>query len=161
MNKRSMTIACSSLLVGVALVGAIHADDLEPIRELIAEASAGLTEATLKNDGEVMLSFYTEDAISLPNYSPMLRGKDAIRAHGQEMEKMGFQFKAMDFVFTDLWSCDDLVYEVGNYEISFCMGDTTRVMNDTGKYLTIWEKQPGGTLKIKVETWNTDKFPGM
>jgi ketosteroid isomerase-like protein len=27
---------------------------------------------------------------------------------------------------------------------------------DQGKYLTIWEKQSDGSLKIKVEMWNTD-----
>jgi ketosteroid isomerase-like protein len=34
-------------------------------------------------------------------------------------------------------------------------------MEDTGKYLTLWEKQADGSLKIKVETWNTDKNPMM
>jgi hypothetical protein len=30
---------------------------------------------------------------------------------------------------------------------------------DQGKYITIWEEQPDGSMKIKVETWNTDTNP--
>jgi ketosteroid isomerase-like protein len=32
-------------------------------------------------------------------------------------------------------------------------------MDDHGKYLTIWEKQKDGSLKIKIETWNSDVDP--
>jgi hypothetical protein len=30
---------------------------------------------------------------------------------------------------------------------------------DYGKYITIWEEQKDGSMKIKVETWNTDTNP--
>jgi hypothetical protein len=30
---------------------------------------------------------------------------------------------------------------------------------DNGKYITIWEMQKDGSIKIKVETWNTDHNP--
>jgi hypothetical protein len=32
-------------------------------------------------------------------------------------------------------------------------------MDDRGKYLTIWEKQKDGSLKVKIETWNSDINP--
>jgi ketosteroid isomerase-like protein len=32
-------------------------------------------------------------------------------------------------------------------------------MEDHGKYLTVWEKQKDGSLKVKVETWNSDVDP--
>ncbi len=37
------------------------------------------------------------------------------------------------------------------------MGDMP--WNDHGKYMTIWEMQDDGSLKVKVETWNTDVNP--
>jgi hypothetical protein len=30
---------------------------------------------------------------------------------------------------------------------------------DNGKYITVWEVQDDGSLKIRVETWNTDINP--
>ena len=134
-------------------------DNAADLQALIDETSAKLTKATLANDGEAMLGFYTEDAVSMPNYSPMLRGKDAIRTYGEEMDKMGFIFGDMDFRTSDLWSCDELVYELGNYTVAFSIGDTSVVMKEHGKYMTIWEQQDDGSLKIKVETWNADSYP--
>jgi hypothetical protein len=29
-------------------------------------------------------------------------------------------------------------------------------MDDHGKYLTVWEKQKDGSLKVKIEIWNSD-----
>jgi hypothetical protein len=34
-------------------------------------------------------------------------------------------------------------------------------IEDAGKYLTIYERDADGALKIKVETWNTDVNPMM
>jgi hypothetical protein len=31
--------------------------------------------------------------------------------------------------------------------------------NDVGKYMTVYEIQEDGSLKIKAETWNTDLNP--
>jgi len=41
------------------------------------------------------------------------------------------------------------------------MPDQPAPMEDHGKYLTIWEKQKDGSLKVKVETWNSDVNPAM
>ena len=39
------------------------------------------------------------------------------------------------------------------------MPNMDKPMEDHGKYLTIWEKQKDGSLKVKVETWNSDVDP--
>jgi len=32
-------------------------------------------------------------------------------------------------------------------------------VSDNGKYLTIWQQQPDGSLKMKIDIWNTDLYP--
>jgi len=39
------------------------------------------------------------------------------------------------------------------------MPNMDKPMDDYGKYLTVWEKQKDGSLKIKIETWNSDVDP--
>ena len=39
------------------------------------------------------------------------------------------------------------------------MPNMDKPMDDHGKYVTIWEKQKDWSLKIKVETWNSDVDP--
>jgi ketosteroid isomerase-like protein len=52
-----------------------------------------------------------------------------------------------------------MIIEVGAYKMNFTMTGMEGPMYDNGKYLTIWEKQKDGSLKIKYETWNTDMNP--
>lgn len=44
-------------------------------------------------------------------------------------------------------------------EDAISMPNMDKPMEDHGKYLTIWEKQKDGSLKMKVETWNSDVDP--
>jgi ketosteroid isomerase-like protein len=53
----------------------------------------------------------------------------------------------------------DLVTDIGTYKISMNMAGSDKKIDDHGKYLTILEKQKDGSLKVKVETWNTDVDP--
>jgi ketosteroid isomerase-like protein len=52
-----------------------------------------------------------------------------------------------------------LITEIVTYKISGSMPGMDKPMDDNGKYVTIWEKQKDGSLKIKVETWNSDVDP--
>jgi ketosteroid isomerase-like protein len=56
-------------------------------------------------------------------------------------------------------TCQNNIAEIGTYKMSFTMEGMSGEMTDTGKYLTIWEQQPDGSLKIALEMWNTDNFP--
>jgi ketosteroid isomerase-like protein len=50
----------------------------------------------------------------------------------------------------------NLITEIGTYKISMSMPNMDNPIDDHGKYLTIWEKQKDGSLKVKVEIWNSD-----
>ena len=52
-----------------------------------------------------------------------------------------------------------MITEIGTYKMNRSMPGMDKPMDDHGKYLTIWEKQKDGSLKIKVETWNSDVDP--
>jgi len=51
------------------------------------------------------------------------------------------------------------VIETGHYDISMQMPKMEQPLNDKGKYITVWQRQSDGSLKILVETWNTDTNP--
>lgn len=53
----------------------------------------------------------------------------------------------------------NLITEIGSYKINMSMPGMDKPMDDHGKYLTIWEKQKDGSLKVKIETWNSDLDP--
>ena len=114
----------------------------------------------LANTMDTTLAQYADDAVSLPNNGPMLKGKAAIKEYYAKMMTTGIRFTQVDFVTHDVQVGGKYVYEVGTYSMTMqipAMGE----MTDAGKYLTVYEIDADGKLKIKVETWNTNTMPPM
>jgi ketosteroid isomerase-like protein len=153
----------TALLSIVFIVSAIFANaqsDAE-LKKKIEKLNLEIGAAMVSGDHEKSLSFYSKDVISLPNYQPMLKGIEAVKQSNEEMKKAGWSVTAFKINTHSVMSCNNLITEIGTFEISFTMKGMDQPMTDVGKYLTIWEKQQDGSLKIKIETWNTDKYPAM
>lgn len=112
----------------------------------------------LADNTDAMMSMYTDDAISLPSYEPMIKGKDAMMQSHMKNKEAGFKMNDMTLTTMNVWSSGDLAYEIGTYTIDMSMPGMAG-WKDNGKYLTIWEKQSDGSWKVKAETWNTDSNP--
>ncbi len=125
----------------------------------IDDLNKTMVKSLLAGDIESNLKLYTEDAISLPANEPMAEGVAAIRKSMEEMSKTGFKFVSFEPKTVKLIPEGNLVTEIGTYKLKFTMPGMEEPGEDHGKYLTIYEKQPDGSLKIKVETWNSDVNP--
>ena len=113
----------------------------------------------LEGNTEKLLSIYTADAISLPSYQPIQEGIAAIRKASEEMAKTGVKYTLFVPTILKVTVNGNLITEIGTYKIGFLVPNTDKPFEDHGKYLTIWEKQKDGSLKVKVETWNSDVDP--
>ena len=108
---------------------------------------------------EKSLSLYTEDAILMPSYSPMQDGIAAIKAANEEMARSGMKYNSFELTTLKVIPNGSLITEIGTYKISALIPGMDKPMNDHGKYLTVWEKQKDGSLKVKIEIWNSDVDP--
>lgn len=113
----------------------------------------------LEGNTEKTLSLYASDAISLPSYEPMHEGIAAIRKASEEMSKSGWKCISFEPTTVKVLVNGNQITEIGLYKISFSMTGMDKPMDDHGKYLTVWEKQNDGSLKVKIETWNSDVNP--
>jgi ketosteroid isomerase-like protein len=152
-------VCVGALLVAPTLAKKKHKIDPAELSRAVETASADLVEATLAEDWDTVFSFYTDDALSMPNYDGMLEGKPAIIDYYRGMHANGVRFEAMDFVTRDLWGCGDQAYETGTFEISLRVPGMVDTLTDRGKYVTVWKRDAVGALKIKAEIWNTDNNP--
>jgi len=154
------TLCClvaSLLLLGLAApVAADQHDDL--MKEVKALGDA-LTKAMMADDVDAMLGMYVKDAISLPCFSPRMDGVEAIRKSHDEMAAAGMKIHSFESEPTDVWQAGSQVIEIGTYAISLTPPGMPGPVDDNGKYMTVWVRQPDGSLKVKVETWNTDMDP--
>jgi ketosteroid isomerase-like protein len=113
----------------------------------------------LAGTNEKSLSLYTDDAISLPNYEPMHDGIAAIKKANEDMAKSGWKFVSFETTTLKVLPNGNMITEIGTYKMSGSMPGMDKPVDDHGKYVTIWEKQKDGSLKMKVETWNSDVDP--
>jgi ketosteroid isomerase-like protein len=157
--KKTFLTSVLAIIVALFTTSIGFAQSNEQYKAQIEKINKEMVKAMVSGNADESMSFYTDDAISLPNYDKMLEGKDALRKSNEAMTKAGWKVTSFEPVTLKVMSCDKTITEIGTYKIIFSMDGMPNPVQDTGKYVTIWEKQSDNSLKIKVETWNTDTFP--
>lgn len=137
----------------------INAQDTAELKKKIQAMNDEAAKMMVANDAAGMWANYSEDVISMPSYEPMLKGIEACKESYKKMTESGMKMTAFKSVVTDIIDAGDYVVDIGTYKISMTVPGMDMPWDDHGKYMTIWEKQDDGSLKIKVETWNTDVNP--
>jgi len=148
-------------LVLVALLftaSLLNAQDTADLKKKIQAMNDESAKKMISGD-ESMWANYAKDIISMPSYEPMLKGIDACKESYKKMTESGMKMTAFKSVVTDIIDAGDYVVDIGTYKISMTVPGMDMPWDDHGKYMTIWEEQDDGSLKIKVETWNTDVNP--
>ncbi|MFQ5349242.1 MAG: YybH family protein [Thermoanaerobaculia bacterium] len=158
---RALSCAMAALLVLGTAVGAAagHHEEQQALMEEVTAIGDDLAQAVVANDVERMMAMYVPNAISLPNFGPRMQGIDAFRQSNAEMTAAGMRVLSFESEPTEVWQSGEQVVEIGKYEITLTMPGMPANIEDRGKYLTIYERDADGGLKIKVETWNTDLNP--
>ena len=108
-------------------------------------------DAFSRGDWNAVTAYYADDAVLLMPNAEMMRGTAAIRQGFGAMQGMGATLKtATDHVVQS----GDLAYETGTYQMSM-MPPGGSLVNDRGKYLTVWRRQANGDWKIVADMINT------
>ena len=115
--------------------------------------------AQLAGDTQKILTMYTDDAVSLPSYEPMLSGKADIEKAMIRDKKAGIKITDFNLTTMETFESGDYVYEIGKYKVHQIMPAPMDPIDDMGKYLVIHQIQKDGSLKVKAEIWNTDMNP--
>jgi ketosteroid isomerase-like protein len=133
-------------------------DDLEKKVNAVNDEIAKLMNS---GDSDKIWDYYSDDVISLPSYEPMIKGIEAARESAEKMEESGVKIVKFASNSTDIMKSGNMVVDIGTYKISMQIPEMDAPWDDHGKYLHIWEILDDGSMKLKVETWNTDVNPWM
>ncbi|MEX0733770.1 MAG: SgcJ/EcaC family oxidoreductase [Steroidobacteraceae bacterium] len=107
-------------------------------------------------DADGVSNIYGEGAVVLPPGSPTVVGNDAIReffASDIAANKAAGMMMSIDEESTVTMS-GDLAWQNGTFKVSDASGATV----DTGKYLSLLQKQDGKWMLIR-DVWNLDSAP--
>ena len=143
----------------LAIVQLYAQDDMEKLKADIQKGNDQYAKAMLDGDASTLNSFYTEDAIVMPSYSPMQKGIEAIKNASAMDAQSGNKFTEFTLTAADVFENGSWIYEVGKYTYTMEIKGMNEPFKDEGKFLTLFEKQSDGSLKIKADIWNTDLNP--
>ena len=118
-----------------------------------------IEDAIYKNDYETLLKFYADDVTIVPNFQPVLRGKNAVRESYLLQEKEGVKIHSFHTKIDKIWRSRTNIYEYGSYGLSFSSNKTKHPYGVTGSYFMIWEKQRNKPFLIKYFISNLDFNP--
>jgi ketosteroid isomerase-like protein len=157
--KRINVISASMVFVVLFTTSIAFSQSTSEFKTKIEALNKEMSKNMVAGNSEKSLSLYTDDAISLPSYEPIHDGIAAIRKANDDMVKSGWKCISFEPTTLKVIPNGNMITEIGTYKISGSMPGMDKPMDDHGKYVTIWEKQKDGSLKIKVETWNSDVDP--
>ena len=151
---RPTLVACLALLPLISATSRAaesKTSDEQTLRDLDAKWSA----AAAAKDVDKTVSYYADDATVLPANAPLATAKDAIRKIWQDLLTSPGAAVSWKTTKVEVARSGDMACTVGTYELT--MNDAAgSPINDHGKYLEVWEKQPDGNWKCRADMWNSD-----
>lgn len=138
--------------LALATAGCARSVNVEQERAALLEADRQWAQSA--TDLDLFMSFWAPEPTAYPPGMPAVQGQDAIRkTFGEMASSPGF---ALSWTASkaDVAASGDVGYTTGTYEMT--MGG----MKDSGKYVTVWRKQPEGTWKVAEDIFNSNLPPG-
>ena len=148
-----------SFLFLFASVSIFAQNDLSTMRNTIQQLENEWVKAYIAGDAVALANMYTDDAYSMPDNTPMWKGKDQILDGNRKEMKSGVKYTNLIDKTIEVFGSGDLVYEVGTYTMTYIPANSTEPVTDNGKYLDIWQKQADGSWKVKADIWNSNLTP--
>jgi ketosteroid isomerase-like protein len=151
------TFVFSFLAAVPALAQTSHKTNAE---DAVRAADAAWLKAYEAKDVDKSVAFLDENASMLAPNTPIATGKTAIsKLIAGELALQDSKIR---------WHPDkagvaqsgELGYTSGFYDWSF-KDKSGKIVSDTGKYLTVWKKQPDGKWKVLFDTYNSDNPPAF
>jgi len=126
---------------------------MKPGKALLFDLEAKFARATAEGGGKAFATWFAEDGVSLANGQAPVHGRAAIAKQATWLAK-DYQliWTPTDGVMSP---AGDMGYTWGHYEGHSRDADgNSRVT--TGRYLTIWRKEPDGSWKVAVDASNEE-----
>ncbi|MDH5617638.1 MAG: nuclear transport factor 2 family protein [Gammaproteobacteria bacterium] len=113
-------------------------------------------------DVELWLQVFADDAVALHNGLPALEGKPAIRGFGNAVAQ-NFRIERLDATVDEIRRDGNWAYTRGHFIADFAARSTTAppgvAGERRGKFLLIWEQQPGGEWLVITDMGNSIDSP--
>lgn len=157
--RSSLTLCCAFLALSLAACTQATAPATDDSALLsLRDADAAVQKAVAARDLDAIAAFYTEDALLLPTAEPLIVGRSAIRDEWAHILAIPNFHNKSSLMKVEVAKSGELGYTMGTY-LATMMGEDGKDVPEPGKWVSIWKKQPDGTWRIAIDTYNTDVKP--
>lgn len=152
-------IRCCIVVVIFISVNVLAQNDMSKLKSMFQQLENEWSKAYIAGDANALASMYTDDAYSMPDNAPMMKGRDKILSSNKEEIQSGVKYTSLTAKTLDVYGSGDIAYEIGTYSLTYILPNMTESVTDKGKYLDVWQKQADGSWKIKADIWNSNINP--
>ena len=151
--KRFAAVPVLAVLVVIIVAGRPVQQGLTSADEAaIRKSIESYAEAVLASDWAGLAAMHTEDAVVMPPNEPAVQGRAALEAWGEAWPPI----TEFSTAAVEIDGRGDLAFVRGTFAMTIMPEGTPEPIQDTGKYVEIWRKQPDGSWLIAVDIFNSD-----
>ena len=123
-------------------------------RAVIARTTAELLAAVNASDADRCSAVWADDGVLMPPHHPSVHGREAIL----EYFRRAFSRRKFRFAFTSssVQLIGDVAFERVTYTATIWQGEGAHPIEDAGKGLHVYGRQPDGSWKLTHDIWNSD-----
>ena len=155
MKPLSFAIAVVSLVAAYAMAGSSSKTATPATAQTLRQLEIDFMNAASTQGADGYMSYYSDDAVELPNGADALKGKPAI---AKTMAFLNEKDNHLSWTpaFADV--SGDIGYTYGTYQFRSRDKDGKAIIS-YGKYVTIWKKQKDGSWKVALDMGNDSPTP--
>jgi len=125
------------------------------IRHVIARTTAELLAAVNASDADRCSAVWADDGVLMPPHHPAVQGHEAIVNYFRGLfSRSKFRFA---FTSSNIHLAGDIALERVTYSAIIWPGEGAEPIEDVGKGLHVYGRQPDGSWKLTHDIWNSDK----
>jgi uncharacterized protein (TIGR02246 family) len=150
-----LCVACSGAGdANVSQAGSSGAHDPAAVQRAIDSSLAVFGSAIARGDTATAASIFAPDAMLLAGGGPIVRGRAGVAQWNAAMFS-AYTISNPSFSTKDLIVTGDYAIETGEYRMTM-KPKNGPALPDTGKYVTVWQRQSDGSWKILRDIFNSN-----
>jgi len=153
----ALALVFSGAAIGQTMTKASKKDN--KLKDQVQAVNDKLAKANVSGDMDAIADLYADDVVYLPNYGPMIKGKEGMEEFEKKMMESGAKMTSMTLTTMEVMDFGEMVFEIGTYALSMEIPGMDQPWADKGKYVSLWRKAKGGNLEMVVDIWNTNVNP--
>jgi uncharacterized protein (TIGR02246 family) len=124
-------------------------------RANVTGTTAELLAAVNASDADRCAAVWAADGVLMPPHHPSVQGQQAIVQYFRSLfSRSKFRFT---FTSSDIHLAGDTALERVTYTVTIWPGDDAASIEDVGKGLHVYRRQPDGSWKLTHDIWNSDQ----